>query len=70
MKEFFKRAYLIAYIVHADNNQPKRRLLFGRIMYGFRYLLWVMQVGEAWCVVIGPKEGFHTIGTYCITLIN
>jgi len=25
-----------------------------------------MQVGEPWCVIIGPNEGCHTIGPYCI----
>ena len=66
----YKRAYLIAYIVHANNSRPKGRLLFGGIMYGVGYLMWVMQVRESWCVAIGPKEGCHTIGPYYITLIN
>ena len=65
-----KRAYLIVFIVHADNGWPKGRLLFGRIMYGVRYLMWVIQVGESWCVIIGLKEGCHTIGPYYITIIK
>jgi len=58
------------HIVHADNGRPKGRLLFGPIMYGVGYLMWVMQMGEPWCLVIGSKEGCHTIGPYYITLIN
>ena len=46
----------------------KEDYLFGRIMYVVGYLMWVMEVGEPWCAVIGPKEGCHTIGPYCITL--
>ena len=48
---------LIVYIVYADNSRLKGRLLLGRIMYGIRYLMWVIQVGESWCVIIGTKEG-------------
>jgi len=39
-------------------------------MYGVGYLMWVMQVGESWCVVTGTKKDCHTIGSYWITLIN
>jgi len=37
-----KRAYLIAYIIHVDNSQPKGRLLFSRIVYGVGYLIWLI----------------------------
>ena len=32
---------------------------FGRIMYGIGYLMWVIQAGEPWCMVISPKECCH-----------
>ena len=38
--------------------------------YSLAYLMWVMQVGEPWCVLIGLKKDSHTIGPYFITLIN
>ena len=45
----FKRSTKIVYIIHADNSRSKGRLLFGRIIYDVRYLMWVIQVGESWC---------------------